>query len=103
MKKMMWMMLVAGVLTLPVASAQRIEKRKEAQQARIRQGVRSGELTRGEARRLENQEHRLNREIRRDRIDGGGLSPAERAKIERKQDRMSRRIAREKHDAQRRP
>jgi hypothetical protein len=100
MNRTVWLAILAGALTIPAARAQRIEERKEAQQARIWQGVRSGELTRREALRLERQERQLNREIRRDRRDGGGLTAGERARIERKQDRMSRRIAREKHDAQ---
>jgi hypothetical protein len=78
----------------------RIEERKENQQGRIAEGVRNGSLTPAEAARLERKERKVNREVRRDRRDGGGLSPAERAKIEKDQDRLSRDIAKQKHDRQ---
>jgi hypothetical protein len=89
-----------GLLLLSsTASAEgRIHKRQERQQQRIGQGVESGQLTAGETARLEGREARLNREIRRDRADGGGLSPHERAKIDRQQDRLSRQIYRDKHN-----
>ncbi|MFN7924881.1 MAG: hypothetical protein U0Q16_32580 [Bryobacteraceae bacterium] len=90
------MLVAAGVM----CAADRPAVRQRNQQARIAQGVRSGELTRPEARRLERQEAQLHREIVRDRVDGGGLSLAERAKIERQQNAMSRRIWNQKHDAQ---
>jgi hypothetical protein len=92
---------VAATLTMASpALAGRIVRREVNQQARIAQGVRSGELTAAETARLEAREAILNREIRRDRVDGGGLSTHERAKIERQQDRLSRSIYRQKHDAQ---
>lgn len=98
--------LTLGILALAIAGtahAQRIENRKDDQQARIAQGARSGALTPGETARLEGREARLNRQIRRDRADGRGLTPTERARIEREQNALSRSIYRQKHDAQRRP
>ncbi|MDX2150050.1 MAG: hypothetical protein SFV54_04895 [Bryobacteraceae bacterium] len=92
-----------ALLTISAVPAQRIQNRKEAQAARIQQGVRSGELTRGEAARLREQQRDIRQTVRRDRVDGGGLTPRERAKIERQQDRASRSIARQKNDPQRRP
>lgn len=80
-----------------------IRHRQRAQQRRIAQGIRSGQLTPGETAKLERREAALNREIRRDRRDGGGLSARERAKIDRQQNRLSRQIYREKHDNQRLP
>lgn len=91
---------VLVVLSTQAFAAGRVVQRQVNQQARIAEGVQSGELTAREAGRLERQEARLHREIRQDRVDGGGLTAAERAKIERKQDAMSRRIAVQKHDAQ---
>jgi hypothetical protein len=91
-------LLVLGLAT--PALADRPAARQIRQQERIAQGVASGELTARETIRLERQEARLHRQIRRDRADGGGLSPAERARIEAKQDRLSRRIYVQKHDAQ---
>jgi hypothetical protein len=81
--------------------AQEIHKRKENQQDRIAQGVKSGELTAGETAKLERKEARVNRETRRDRAQNGGtLTPQERRKINRQQNRLSRQIYREKHDRQ---
>jgi len=91
---------LAVTIGVSAAPAQTIARREANQQQRIRQGVRSGELTRVETRRLEAQEAALHREIVRDRIDGGGLTPAERAKIDRKQDALSRQIFIQKHDGQ---
>ena len=93
-----------AALILPVAApAQTIAQRKENQQARIAQGVRSGRLTPRETAKLEHKEARLNRETRRMRAaNGGRLTPAEKAKVARQQNRLSRDIYREKHDAQHR-
>ncbi len=72
------------------------------QQKRIHQGVRSGELTRPEARRLERNAARIHRSTRRDRLDQGAFTPRERAKAQRRLNQQSRAIRRQKHDAQRR-
>jgi hypothetical protein len=69
------------------------------QQNRIEQGLKSGQLTPGEAARLENEQARIERDQARAMQDGK-LSPAEKARLAREQDRASRDIYREKHDAQ---
>jgi hypothetical protein len=95
---------VAGAVLLasPVSAAPgRIARRKENQQARIAQGIGSGQLTAGETARLERREAGLNREIRGMRQENGGkLSPADRALVNHQQNRLSRQIYRQKHDAQ---
>lgn len=92
----------AALLVAGEARAEgRIARRKARQQARIAQGVRSGQLTVGETARLERREARLNREIHRMRQENGGtLTPRERRRINRQQNRLSREIYREKHDRQ---
>jgi predicted transglutaminase-like cysteine proteinase len=81
-----------------------IGERKENQQDRIANGVKSGELTSGEAANLEKKESKLNAETRDMREDNGGkLTPAEKARINRQQNRLSRQIYRQKHDAQVQP
>ena len=82
------------------ASAQGINKRQARQQARIYQGIVSGSLTRGEARRLEAQEARIAALEARDRHTGGGLSLREHRQLERDLNRESRDIYRQKHDGQ---
>ncbi len=107
-QKRFWSFLaVAGCAALLVAGNARAEgpiaKRKVRQQARIAQGVRSGQLTAGETARIERHEAGLNREIRDMRQDNGGrLTPRERRKVNRQQNRLSREIYREKHDAEHR-
>lgn len=80
--------------------AQEIKAREENQQDRIAQGVKSGELTPHETAKLENQESRINREVRNDRkANGGNLTNKEKAKINRQQNRESARIYNKKHNA----
>lgn len=92
---------VLMVLSSAVVLAAPPGARQVAQQARINQGIRSGQLTPREAARLEAQHQRLERHLVRDRLDGGGLSAGERARLQAEQNRLSRRIAVQKHDAQR--
>jgi hypothetical protein len=92
--------MLGAALASPAVFAQNVHRRQVNQQRRIGEGVKSGQLTPRETVRLERNETRLNREIRRDRRDGGGLSARERGKIDRRQDALSRQIYRQKHDNQ---
>lgn len=77
-----------------------IEQRKENQQDRIANGVKSGELTAGETANLEKKEAAINKETAKDRAaNGGKLTPAERAQVNRQQNRLSNQIYRDKHNA----
>lgn len=80
------------------APSQTIVARQQKQQERILQGVRSGSLTARETARLEREEARIGREIRRDRADGAGMTARERAKAHRMLDCASRDIFRLKHN-----
>jgi hypothetical protein len=76
-----------------------VGKRAENQQDRIAQGIQSGQLTAGEAAHLENNEAKINKEVRNDRAaNGGKLTPQERKQVNRQQNRMSRQIYRDKHN-----
>jgi len=93
---------LAFVTTLAsVASAgtytPRIDHRRAVQRARIRQGVKSGELTPGEARHLRKGERHIRRMERRAKADGN-VTPRERARLNRAENRESRRIHRLKHN-----
>jgi hypothetical protein len=84
----------------PGLNAQEIKQRKENQQDRIAQGVKSGQLTAGETAKLETKEARLNHEIRADRkANGGNLTNKEKKQINRQQNKLSRQIYRDKHNA----
>ncbi len=97
--------LILGLLTLtglPVAAQNvndpGIQEREVKQQERIQQGIKSGQLTPGEATRLENQQSRIKATEDRMKADGN-LTPKERAKLTRKQNRASKNIYRKKHNA----
>jgi hypothetical protein len=75
-----------------------VGKRAENQQDRIAQGVKSGDLTAGQAAHLEKKEAKINKEVKKDRAaNGGKLTPQERAQVNRQQNRMSHQIARATH------
>ena len=77
-----------------------IHDRKENQQDRIAQGVKSGQLTPRETANLENKEAAINQETRADRkANGGKLTQGEKAQVNRQQNRTSRQIYRDKHNA----
>jgi len=80
----------------------KVGQRSENQQDRIAQGVRSGQLTAGEAGHLENEEAAINREKRADRAaNGGRLTQAEKQQINRQQNKVSKQIYKDKHNGKR--
>lgn len=103
MKRITMSLAAALVLAAFVAPAHagtrtpRVERREARQQARIAQGVRSGELTRGETRALEQGERHVDRMEARAKSDGV-VTPRERARLNRAQNHESRRIWRLKHN-----
>jgi hypothetical protein len=82
------------------AAMSRVNAREGNQQARIAQGVKSGQLTPGETSHLENKEARINNEVHNDRAaNGGKLTPQEKAQVNHQQNQASRDINRDKHNA----
>ena len=79
-----------------------LDGREHHQAQRIRQGVKSGELTRPETRRLVRGEARLHRNEARAKSDGM-VTARERAHLQHEANVESQRIYRQKHDAQVRP
>jgi len=73
--------------------------REHNQQLRIRQGVKTGELTRQETTRLEAEEARIRLNERLAKSDGK-LTPAERARLEKELHKASHDIYEQKHDDQ---
>jgi hypothetical protein len=110
-----WCILPAAVLILgTVALAQdsssssqsatpakpEVAQRKENQQDRIAQGVKSGQLTAGETANLETKEAAINGETRADRAaNGGKLTSAEKKQINQQQNQLSKQIYQDKHNA----
>lgn len=79
-----------------------VNARQQHQQQRVRQGVRSGELTRRETRNVA-EEQRDIRQLERAYKSDGELTRAERADLHHEQNQASRDIYQQKHDAQERP
>jgi hypothetical protein len=77
-----------------------VDQRQVNQEARIQQGVKSGNLTEREATRLEKGQDRIERMEDKARADGK-VTAKERRRLEHAQNVESRHIAREKHDRQR--
>jgi hypothetical protein len=100
MKNVILAIAAATVLAITLPADQKIAQRKENQQDRIAQGVKSGQLTAGETARLETKESRVNKEIRADRAaNGGKLTGAEKAQVNHQQNKMSKAIYKDKHNS----
>jgi hypothetical protein len=90
------LMVVAGSAS---AGTPRYDARQAHQQQRIVNGVKSGELTARETRRLAAGQVHLNRVENRAKADGV-VTARERAHMQHEENQQSRRIYRQKHDAQ---
>ena len=85
------------VFTSAQTATPRVTKRQVTQQARIKEGVKSGQLTPAETRRLERQQAKIAVDKSKAKSDGV-VTPKERTKLTKEQNRASRRIARLKHN-----
>ena len=83
------------------AWADRLNIRDYRQTQRIRQGIRSGEITRPEVRRLKNEHRHIDRAYRM-ALEDGHLNWQERQRLRKMQDHASRDIYRAKHNNVRR-
>jgi hypothetical protein len=82
----------------PGANDYNINQRKVAQQDRIANGIKDGQLSAGQAAKLEHQEAGINKEERGMRAqDNGHLTKQDRQVIHQQQNQESRRIYRDKH------
>ena len=103
-----WSLTLAAVTALSLGAAAPaladsygtvIDQRQAKQEQRIDQGIRSGELNRREAARLERGQERVNRMEDRALADGR-INRNEFRRIENAQNTQSRHIYRQKHDRQ---
>jgi hypothetical protein len=100
MKKTILLAALAVAMSAPaLADTPRIDARQHHQRDRIENGLRNGELTLRETRRLAAGQVHLNRVERRAEADGV-VNSRERARLHREANQQSRRIHRQKHDAQ---
>lgn len=102
-------LMVAGVLAVAGMSQAEagtrdpgVNRRQQNQHQRIKQGVRSGELTRRETGALA-REQRDVRQLEREYKSDGELTRTERVDLHQEQNQASRHIYNQKHDAQDRP
>jgi hypothetical protein len=79
-----------------------INKRQRNQQRRIRQGVKSGELTKHETRRLEREEGKIQADKLQAKSDGK-VTKAERKQLHKELNKAIKDIHKQKHDAQKQP
>jgi hypothetical protein len=82
----------------------KVGQRRENQQDRIAQGIKSGQLTAGETAKLENQQKGINRQVKADRTaNGGKLTPGEKQQVNKEQNAASKNIYNKKHNARTQP
>jgi hypothetical protein len=95
-------MMVAATVAVMAAMAQTdtVDQRKQNQQERVAQGIKSGQLTAGETANLETKEAAVNQEVHTDRtLNGGKLTNQEKRIVNRQQNQMSKQIYADKHNA----
>jgi hypothetical protein len=77
----------------------KVGQRRENQQDRIAQGIKSGQLTAGEMAKLENQQKGINQQVKADRsANGGKLTAGEKTQVNHEQNQASKNIYRKKHN-----
>ncbi len=94
--------LLAVAIAPLAASAGEVDNRVNREQARINQGVASGQLTHGEYNRVESREDLINAQRERDlRKNDGHLTAGEYRRLNREQNGLSRSIYFDKHNVNR--
>jgi hypothetical protein len=91
---------LVAAIALPAAAqvnTPRVDQRQANQEARIQQGVQSGQLTPKEAAHLERGQAKV--QVQEDKAKADGeVTARERAKLAKAQNKQSRKIARKKHN-----
>jgi hypothetical protein len=93
-------LLILMAIGISNADAQ-VKAREKNQRARIKQGIKSGELTKAETANLAHKEKDIRKEKRAAKADGV-VTPAERKDIRKDQNQASRAIYRKKHNGRER-
>ncbi|HEV1993923.1 MAG TPA: hypothetical protein VGR03_06310 [Candidatus Acidoferrum sp.] len=82
----------------------KVGQRRENQQDRIAQGIKSGQMTAGEAAKAENQQKGINQQVAADRkANGGTLTASEKKQVNHEQNAASKNIYHKKHNAKTQP
>jgi len=81
-----------------------VGQRRDNQQQRIANGIRSGQMSPSESAKTEQHEQNINHQIAADRqANGGKLTPAEKKNINKKQNSASKQIYNDKHNEKKAP
>jgi hypothetical protein len=101
MKNVLSLIIGTAVCAMPALAANKgsINKIEHRERIRVRQGIRSGELTRAEARRLEARQARIRVDERFARADGT-LTAKERERFRQELRHAGKNIYQQKHDNQ---
>ena len=91
------MLLAFSVGLFAQTTTPKIDRTQKRQQARIHQGVKSGKLTKGEARQLEKQQQKIQQD-KGIAKSNGVVTPHERKYVRHKQKQASKNIYRKKHN-----
>lgn len=95
-------MFTAIIMAVAISNTNaQVAKRAISQHHRIKQGVRSGELTRAEAANLRNGQKEIRQDVREAKADGV-VTPAEKQEIKQDQRQESRKIFRKTHNGRER-
>ena len=104
MMKIKLLAALAAVLALPALAQTTpgVDKRQANQDARIQEGVQSGQLTAKETAKLEKGQAKVEKKEAKAKADGT-VTAKERKKLAKAQNKQSKKIYREKHDNQTQP
>lgn len=94
--------LVSQFVISSTLAGDRVNARQHRQRERIAEGVKSGELSQEETKKLRREERRIRKAEHRMRKDGE-LDAGEKAKLEKMQDKASKDIYELKHNEEKRP
>lgn len=100
MKRFLVLVLAAalfGSVSFAQTATPKVTKRQHHQQQRIKEGIKSGEVTKGEAAKLEAQQGKIAVDKAKAKSDGV-VTAKERAKLQREQNRASKNIYKKKHN-----
>ena len=90
---------LAIIMAVSIGSTDaQIRQRAKNQHQRIKQGVRSGELTKAEAVNLRKDQKEIRQEVKEAKTDDGKITKDERKEIKQDQRQESRKIFRKKHN-----
>ena len=97
--KLKFLSALAIVLAFSITNADaQIRKKAKNQHHRIKQGVKSGEITKAEAVNLRNDQKEIRQDVKEAKLDDGKITKDERKEIKKDQRQASRKIFRKKHN-----